>query len=86
VADDAQGTDPGIIVVERCPVCGTLMTAEQAGPIRFANPTQRMILPDAQISGGQSVTRMRCENGHIFWAIEDEGDDNEQWRPDEDDG
>ncbi len=60
--------------VERCPICGTLMTDEQAGPIRFANPTQRMILPDAQIIGGQTVIRMRCENGHIFWAIEDEDD------------
>ncbi|MDQ2786503.1 MAG: hypothetical protein M3Y58_16045 [Chloroflexota bacterium] len=72
MTNDAQDADPGMIAVERCPVCGTLMTAERAGPIRFANPAQRMILPDAQISGGQSVTRMQCENGHTFWAIEDE--------------
>ncbi len=75
MASDEQGAAPDDIIAERCPICGTLMTAEQAGPIRFANPAQRLILPDAQISGGQSVTRMRCENGHTFWAIEDEDDE-----------
>lgn len=72
VASDEQGATSRDIIAERCPVCGTLMTAERSGPIRFANPAQQLILPDAQISGGQSVTRMRCENGHIFWSIEDE--------------
>ncbi|HEY8291443.1 MAG TPA: hypothetical protein VIG44_03100 [Thermomicrobiales bacterium] len=74
---DEQEPEAAMIAVERCPICGTLMTAEQAGPIRFANPAQRMILPDAQISAGQSVTRMRCENGHVFWAIEDEESDEQ---------
>ena len=75
MASDEQDSDAAMIAVERCPICGTLMTAEQAGPIRFANPAQQMVLPDAQISGGQSVTRMQCENGHVFWAIEDEESD-----------
>ncbi len=74
---DEQGAVPGDIIAERCPICGTLMTAEQDGPIRFANPAQRLILPDAQIGGGQSVTRMRCENGHTYWAIEDEEESDE---------
>jgi hypothetical protein len=78
MASDEQEIEPGPITAERCPICGTLMTTERAGPIRFANPRHRMILPDAQISGGQSVTRMRCENGHTFWAIEDDGETNEQ--------
>jgi len=77
VASDEQDAEPGMMAVERCPICGTLMTAERAGPIRFANPAQRLVLPDAQISGGQSVTRMRCENGHTFWAIEDEEESDE---------
>lgn len=75
MASDEQGPENGTITVERCPICGTLMTAEQAGPIRFANPAQRMILPEAQIRGGQSVIRMRCENGHTFWAIEEEDEE-----------
>ncbi len=78
MASNEQGATPGEIIAERCPVCGTLMTAEQAGPIRFANPAQRLILPDAQISGSQSVTRMRCENGHTFWAIEDDDEGDRQ--------
>ncbi len=77
VASDEQEAVSRDIIAERCPVCGTLMTAEQAGPIRFANPAQQLILPDAQIGGGQSVTRMRCENGHTFWAIEDEEERDE---------
>jgi hypothetical protein len=77
MASDEQESDAARIAVERCPVCGTLMTAELAGPFRFVNPAQQMILPDVRIGGGQSVTRMRCENGHTFWAIEDEENGDE---------
>jgi hypothetical protein len=74
---DERRAEPGDIIAERCPICGTLMTAERAGPIRFANPARRIILPDAEIGVGQSVTRMRCENGHTFWAIEDEDEEGD---------
>jgi hypothetical protein len=78
MADDAQESEPGGIIAERCPICGTLMTAEQAGPIRLVNPAHRMMIADTEIGEGQSVTRMHCENGHTFWAIEDEEDGDEQ--------
>jgi hypothetical protein len=78
MASDEQDADAAMIAVERCPICGTLMTAEQAGPIRLVNPAHRMVIADVSVGEGQSVTRMRCENGHTFWAIEDEEDGDEQ--------
>ena len=75
MTSEERGVEPGAIIAERCPICGTLMTAEQAGPIRFPAARHQMILPDARIGEGQTVTRMRCENGHTFWAIEDDPDE-----------
>lgn len=75
MAGEEQRAEPGAIVAERCPICDTLMTVELAGPIRFPAARHPMILPDARIDAGQSVTRMRCENGHTFWAIEDDHDE-----------
>jgi hypothetical protein len=72
MASEEHWAETSAIVAERCPICGTLMTEEQAGPIRFPAARHQMILPDAQIGEGQIVTRMRCENGHTFWAIEDD--------------
>ena len=72
MASDEHEADAAMITVERCPLCGTLMTAEEAGPIRLVNPAHRMMIADTEIGESQSVTRMRCENGHTFWAIEDD--------------
>ena len=73
MASDERQPDQEEILAERCPICDTLMTAERAGPIRFSNPAQQMIVPGGvSVGAGQSVTRMRCENGHVFWRIEDE--------------
>ncbi len=74
MAGDEQDA-AAMIAVERCPICGTLMTAEQGGPIRLVNPAHRIMIADLSVSEGQSVTRMQCENGHTFWAIEDEEND-----------
>lgn len=61
--------------IARCPVCGTIMTAERAAPLRFADPTRSIRLPgadDLRIEAGQTVTRLRCENDHIYWLIDDD--------------
>ncbi len=72
---DERMSEPDEVLAERCPICDTLMTAERAGPIRFRNPAQRMIVPGGvSVGAGQTVTRMHCENGHIFWRIEDDDD------------
>jgi hypothetical protein len=61
--------------VERCPLCSTIMTAERGAPIHLANPRRAIILPgeeDAVIGADRTITRLRCENGHTFWLIEDD--------------
>lgn len=78
MSSDEQESGAGVIIAERCPICGTLMTDEQAGPIHFANPTHSLVLPGLNVGAGQSVTRLRCENGHTFWSIEDEEETDER--------
>ncbi len=67
-----------LLPTERCPLCGTIMTAERAGPVRFADPGRTILLPGEDgftIDSAQSVLRFRCENGHVFWRIDaDEGE------------
>lgn len=66
---------PPLDHTERCPLCGTIMTAERGAPIHFAHPRRAIILPgeeDRIIGAGRTITRLHCENGHIFWLVEDD--------------
>jgi len=59
----------------RCPLCGTIMTPERAEPVRFADPIRSIRLPgedDLRIEAGQTVTRLCCENDHVYWLIDDD--------------
>lgn len=69
---------PHASIAARCPLCGTIMTPERADPLRFAAPLRSIRLPgedDLQIEAGQTVTRLRCENDHTYWLIDDDVDD-----------
>jgi hypothetical protein len=76
VMDDrgASQRDP---IAARCPLCGTIMTPERAAPLRLTGPIRSIRLPgedDLQIEAGQTVTRLRCENDHTYWLIDDADD------------
>ncbi len=65
-------------IAARCPLCGTIMMPERAEPLRFSDPIRSIRLPgedDLQIEAGQTVTRLRCENDHVYWLIDDDEDD-----------
>ena len=66
---------PPLDHTERCPLCGTIMTAERGAPIHLANPRRAIVLPgeeNAVIGAGRTITRLRCENGHTVWLVEDD--------------
>lgn len=70
---EEQEDTTNLLSAERCPLCGTIMTAERGGPVRFANPGRTILLPGEDgltIDSAQSVLRFRCENGHVFWRID----------------
>lgn len=78
--DEWSDTAAGLLSTERCPRCGTIMTAERAGPVRFAEPGRTLLFPGEDgltIDRARTVLRFRCENGHVFWRIDaaEEGDD-----------
>jgi hypothetical protein len=67
-------------IAARCPLCGTIMTPERAEPLRFTSPIRSIRLPgegDVRIAAGQIVTRLRCENDHTYWLIDDDADDED---------
>lgn len=77
---DDRGASQRETIAARCPLCGTIMTPERAEPLRFADPTRSIRLPgadDLRIEAGQTVTRLRCENDHIYWLIDDDADDED---------
>ena len=77
--DDPDGF-PRESIAPRCPLCGTIMTPERAEPLRFTGPIRSIRLPgedDVRIEAGQTVTRLRCENDHTYWLIDDDADDGD---------
>ncbi|MGI8857892.1 MAG: hypothetical protein ACR2JW_19315 [Thermomicrobiales bacterium] len=77
--DDHTAFQPEAIAA-RCPLCGTIMTPERAEPLRLADPLRSIRLPgedDVHIEAGQTVTRLRCENDHTYWLIDDADDEGE---------
>jgi len=72
---EERSDTPSLDLIERCPLCDTIMTAERGAPIHLAHPRRAIFLPgeeDAVIGAGRTITRLRCENGHVFWLVEDD--------------
>jgi hypothetical protein len=77
---DDRGAYRRETIAARCPLCGTIMTPERAEPLRFTDPIRSIRLPgedDVRIEAGQTVTRLRCENDHTYWLIDDDADDGD---------